>query len=83
MSKIVHMGKEVRKRMEAEGRKSSWLAKKIACDTSKIYRIYHQQYVEVKHLIPISIFLDFNFFSYYSGYVDDQIQKKSHNKMDE
>jgi len=76
MNEIVHMGKEVRKRMTEDGRKTNWLAKKIECDTSKVYRIYHQQYIEIEYLIPISIFLDFNFFSYYSEYVNELIHKK-------
>jgi len=73
---LIHLGKEIQRKMEEDGRKTSWLAKKLSCDVSKIYRIYDQQYVEAKDLISISIYLDTNFFSHYFEYVSRQIQEK-------
>lgn len=74
------MGNEIQKQMEKDGRKSSWLAKKIECDVSKIYRIYHQQYVDIETLIAISILLEINFFSYYFKYVEGQLLQKNNKK---
>jgi len=77
MNEKVHIGKLIQQKMEEEGRKVSWLANKIGCDESNIYRIYGQQFPATERVIRICIALNFNFFSHYSEYVLQQIQDKN------
>jgi len=74
MKESIHTGKLIKQKMEEEGRKAEWLAKKIPCHKTHIYRIYAQEYVHPELLIRISIFLKHNFFTHHFNYVNEQIQ---------
>jgi len=73
MNKEIHTGKLIQQKMEEEGRKAEWLAKKIPCHKNHIYRIYEQEYIHPQLLERISIILKYNFFSHYSNYINEQI----------
>ena len=73
---IPHIGKIIQKKMKEEGLKAFWLAQKIHCDTSIVYRIYKQQHPDIKRLIDICFHLNINLFSHYSDYIQQQIEKK-------
>ena len=77
MNEKIHIGKLVQNKMNEDGRKVRWLAGKIACDRSNIYRIYQQQHIDVELLTQICIHLEVDLFAEYSKYVREQIQKKS------
>ena len=76
MEEKIHIGKLIQSKMEEEGRKARWLANKIHCDESNIYRIYQRPFINIEQLIQICIHLEINLFVHYSDYVYDQIQKK-------
>ena len=82
MNETLYIGKLLQKKMEEEGRKASWLAEKIHCDTSTIYRIYEQPYPESERLIKICILLEINLFLYYYEYVHEQIEKKKRSSVE-
>jgi len=73
MNKEVHTGKLIQQKMEEEGRKAEWLAKKIPCHKNHIYRIYEQDHLHPALLLKISVILKYNFFSHYFNYVNEQI----------
>jgi len=81
MSKKIHIGRLIRQKMREEGRKTHWLAEKIGCDVSNIYRIYGQQFPNSIRVIQICIILEFDVFPHYSEYVRQQIQIKQQDKL--
>jgi len=76
MKEEIHIGKLIRQKMEDEGRKVSWLAKRIGCSRNNVYQIYQHQSIDAKTLIRICISLEINLFYYYYKYTEEQILKK-------
>ncbi|MCL2289731.1 MAG: XRE family transcriptional regulator [Bacteroidetes bacterium] len=68
-----HTGKLIQRKMEEEGRKANWLAKKLHCHRNNIYRIYQQEHIHPELLHRISIALKHNFFAHYYDYANEQI----------
>ena len=66
MSEKIHIGKLIKKKMEEDGRKASWLAEKLHCETSNIYKIYEKPTINTELLLHIAQALQTNFFEYYS-----------------
>jgi len=73
----MNTGKLIQNKMEEEGRKADWLAKKLHCHRNNIYRIYQQDHVHPELLLRISTILKFNFFAHYFNYINEQIQPES------
>ena len=74
MSEEVHIGALIKKKMDGDGRKVTWLAEKTALSRSQIYRMYKQQYIAVNQLVSINIHLEADFFACYSEYLRQQAQ---------
>jgi DNA-binding Xre family transcriptional regulator len=73
----IHIGKLIKNQMEKEGRNAKWLAAKLTCNRSNIYQIYKRKHLDIELLTRICIYLETDFFTYYSEYVCNQIQRKS------
>jgi hypothetical protein len=73
MNDNIHIGKLIQKKMDEDGRKVCWLAGKINCDESTVYRIYQQRYIHIEQLNRICLCLDFDFFIYCSKAIRTQI----------
>ena len=82
MNKTIHIGKLIQAKMDADGRKAQWLANKLSCDRSNIYRIYQKQYIDIEQFIRICVILDIDLFTYCSEYVLEQIQNKKNDYSD-
>ena len=76
MEKEIHIGQLIKRKMEEEGRKVSWLANKINCDESNIYRIYQRKSIPIEQFFKICIQLEIDLFPDCSEYVRQEIQKK-------
>lgn len=76
MDEKIHIGKLIQKKMEEDGRSARWLAKKIHCDRSNIYRIFQRQHIDVEQLILICVQLEIDLFAKYSEYIHKQIHQK-------
>ena len=75
----IHIGSLIRKKLKEDGRAASWLAKKINCERSNIYKIFNKSSIDTSLLQKIGTVLETNFFSYYSEYKqsnDDKVEKK-------
>jgi len=59
----VHIGKLIQEKMEEEGRSTNWLAKKLSCHRSNIYKIYEKSNMDVIQLLHISRILNHDFLS--------------------
>lgn len=64
---MIHIGSEIRRVMEEQGRSPSWLAKRINCERSNIYSIYKRESIDCKLLAKIGDTLGVNFFEYFSS----------------
>ena len=63
---MIHIGNEIRRVMEEQGRSPSWLAKKINCERSNIYSIYKRASIDCALLARIGECLGVNFFELYT-----------------
>jgi len=63
MKNEIHIGKMIQDKMEEGGRKAIWLAQKLSCDRSNIYKIYEKPNMDIIQLLHISQILNHDFFS--------------------
>jgi hypothetical protein len=64
---MVHIGKEIRRQVEKQGRTSVWLAKELGCHRTNLYKIYDKYTIDTGMLLRISHVLNYDFFSLYSN----------------
>ncbi len=57
-----HIGKLIKEELERQERTVSWLARKLSCDRSNVYRIFQKQSIDTSVLKRISIILNHDFF---------------------
>jgi plasmid maintenance system antidote protein VapI len=69
MKEQIHIGGLIKAKMEEDGRSASWLAEKLHCDRSNIYRIYRAHHIDTEQLLDISALLSHDFFSHYSSFL--------------
>lgn len=65
---MIHIGQLIKMELEAQERTPTWLAKKINCDRTNIYRIFARESIDTALLARISIALNRNFFAELSEY---------------
>ena len=76
MKNEVHIGSLIKSKMEEQGRRTSWLARQLACDRTNIYKLYSRPTVDAALLLKISQLLDYDFFQHYSQQVTENKAKK-------
>ena len=69
MKDEIHIGKIIQNKMKEEGRSANWLAKKLSCNRSNIYKIYEKRNIDAILLIHISRILNHDFFNDISAYI--------------
>ena len=62
----IKFGALVKQKLEEHGRSASWLAKKIHCSRTNIYKIFEKDTVHAALMKQIGKALDTDFFAYYS-----------------
>jgi len=72
----INIGEAIKKKMEEDGRKVSWLAEKINCNRNNIYRIYEKKHLDTELLLQICVHLEIDLFSLYSQQINEEIHKK-------
>lgn len=63
---MIHIGKQIRQKMEERQKTVVWLAKHLSCSRTNIYKIFEKHSVDTDILARISTILEFDFFSLYS-----------------
>ena len=66
MNTVFNIGEIVKQKLEEKERSISWLAKKIPCDRSNLYKMLQKFHIPSNTLRRISKILDYDFFKYYS-----------------
>ena len=59
---MIHIGQLIKTELEQQERTPTWLAKKINCDRTNIYRIFERESIDTALLSRISTALNRNFF---------------------
>lgn len=59
---MIHIGQLIKTELELQERTPTWLAKKINCDRTNIYRIFDRESIDTALLSRISTALNKNFF---------------------
>lgn len=59
---MIHIGQLIKTELELQERTPTWLAKKINCDRTNIYRIFDRESIDTALLSRISTALNRNFF---------------------
>lgn len=60
---MIHIGQLIKTELELQERTPTWLAKKINCDRTNIYRIFDRESIDTALLSRISTALNRNFFT--------------------
>ena len=58
-----HIGNQIRKELEKQERSISWLARKLSCDRTRVYRILQKHSIDTYDLARISVLLSHDFFA--------------------
>ena len=66
MDTKIHIGNLIYSKLKEEGRAASWLAQKLHCDRTNVYKIFRKSNIDMALLLHISTVLDFDFFACYS-----------------
>jgi plasmid maintenance system antidote protein VapI len=67
MGQTIHIGNIIRDKLREDGRTVAWLAGKLHCDTSNIYRIFQKSHIDSEQLFNLSIIMGYDFFADYSA----------------
>lgn len=59
---LIHVGDLIRLELQRQERSVSWLARKLCCDRSNVYKIFQKQSVDVALLSRLCSILNHNFF---------------------
>lgn len=59
---MVNIGKHIREELERQERSISWMARKLGCDRSSVYRILDRNSIDTVLLMRISVILKYDFF---------------------
>jgi hypothetical protein len=69
MEQTIHIGDMIRNKLKEDGRTVVWLAGKLHCDSSNIYRIFQKPHIDSEQLLNISIIMGYDFFADYSSHI--------------
>lgn len=69
---MIHIGEIIEQELKNQERTPSWLAKKLYCDRSNVYKLLKKNSLDCELLLRISNILKCNFFIPYN----DQVNQK-------
>ena len=70
-----HIGKLIKHKLEEDGRRIEWFAKKIQCKRRNIYNIFNRFSIDTEQLLKISLVLQINFFDFLSEFYRNTANK--------
>lgn len=59
---MIHIGQAIEAELREQERTVSWLSRRLDCDRTKIYQIFHKSAIKTDMLMKISLVLNKNFF---------------------
>lgn len=76
---MIHIGQLIKTELKRQERTPTWLAKKINCDRTNIYRIFDRESIDTALLSRISTALNRDFFRELSQYQIEICDKSTTN----
>lgn len=70
------LGETIREELERQERSVSWLAHKLYCDRSTVYRMFERNSIDTEMLLRVSVILKRNFFEDFTRRYEEQDEKK-------
>lgn len=70
----IHVGQEIRNRLDEKGHTVVWLAEALACSRTNVYKIFEKPHMDTDMLARISTILEFDFFRYCQSSFAKRIQ---------
>ena len=64
---MVHIGKEIRKKLKEQRHTVVWFAHQLSCSRTNIYKIFEKPNLDTALLMRISLILDHDFFIHFSN----------------
>ncbi|MBQ7042544.1 MAG: XRE family transcriptional regulator [Muribaculaceae bacterium] len=71
------IGELIKEELEKQERSVTWFARKLSCDRSNVYRLFHKHSIETDLLIRISIILNRDFSSEISSIIHQKQQSRN------
>lgn len=68
----MHIGKLIKEQVEIQGKTVVWLAERLSCSRTNIYKIFEKSSIDTSLLMRISIVLRYNFFKAYIDELDSK-----------
>jgi len=62
----LEIGALIRQEMKKQGRKASWLAEKICCSRTNVYKLFKKTSIDLSLMQKIGKALDIDLFAYFS-----------------
>lgn len=59
----IHVGQEIRRRLEEKNCTVVWLAHQLSCSRTNMYKIFEKPHLDSEMLQRISVALDYDFFA--------------------
>lgn len=70
---MIHIGHLIEEELLRQERSAAWLAKKLYCDRTNIYKIFKRESIDTDLLLRISKALHYNFFQFYSSLLASEV----------
>ena len=67
-SNDIDIGKIIQKKIKEDGHSITWVARKMNCDRTNIYKIFQNSHINTLQLLRISKVLNYDFFIHFSEY---------------
>jgi predicted transcriptional regulator len=75
MRQYIDIGASIKKRMDEKGLKPVWLAEKLNCTSSNIFKLFKKPDIGMRMLLDISRALEFNFFTSSSQLFEEEVNR--------
>lgn len=75
---MLEIGLLIRQKLKERKRTIVWLAEKLSCSRTNVYKIFDKRSIDTDYLIRISDILDYDFFALYS----EELKKRKHGITD-
>ncbi len=69
----IHIGREIRLVLRRERRSAVWLAEKLHCDRTNIYKLFKKRSIDLELLMRVSLALEYNFFEKYAWRISERL----------
>lgn len=74
------IGRLIKEELERQERSVAWFARKLSCDRSNVYRLFHKRSIETDLLIRISVVLNRDFTMEISKIINEK-RKSQHSQQ--